>query len=45
MSLYRLIYSKTYQLEHKAYCAVKHFNFATNKFGALRKLELDKLEE
>lgn len=46
---YCLVYGKAYhlhiELEHKVYWIVKHFNFVNNEFGALKKLELNELEE
>ena len=49
MSQYWLIYEKAcylpMELEHKAYWAIKMFNFSLDKASSLRKLQLNELDE
>ncbi len=49
MSLYRLLYGKPcylpVKMEHRAYWAIKAFNFDLKETDELRKLQMSELEE
>ena len=49
MSPFRFVYGKPFhlpiELEHKAYWVIKQFNYAMDKAGEARKLQLNELEE